>query len=213
MQRFGGEDREIPRIFTRLGGKRRSLEHMVSEPQLVDPGALLATTHELSGGGRVRLRLTRPSDLPRIRAFLEGLSPETRARRFLAATPHLPEELVRRFAFYDPRERLTLAAAMPGTGGEQLVGLADVAVLATGLAEIGVVVADDAQGQGVGKLLSGAVASLAMQRGATHLKADMLDDNRAMLHLMERLGRTVRSVEDGTTVVYTRLPAGRRNAA
>ena len=186
---------------------------MVSEPQLVDPGTLLATTHELADGERVRLRLTRPTDLAKIEAFLESLSPDTRARRFLSPTPRLPEQLVRRFAFYDPRERLTLAAAMPGTGGEQIIGLADVALLATGLAEIGVVVADDAQGLGVGKLLSEAVASLAMQRGATHLKADMLDDNRTMLHLMERLGRTVRSVEDGSTVVYTRLPAGRRNAA
>lgn len=186
---------------------------MVSEPQLIDPGAMLATTHELADGSRVRLRLTRPSDLPKIESFLAGLSPETRTRRFLAPTPGLPEHVVRRFAFYDPRERLTLAAAMPGAGGEQVIGLADVALLATGLAEIGVVVADDAQGQGVGKLLSEAVASLAIQRGATHLKADMLEENRSMLHLMERLGRTVRSVEDGNTVAYTRLPAGRRNAA
>ena len=186
---------------------------MASERELVDPGAMLATTHELADGSRVRLRLTRPTDLPRIEAFLERLSPATRTRRFLVATPTLPEQVVRHFAFYDPRERLTLAAAMPGEGGEEVVGLADVALLATGLAEIGVVVADDTQGRGVGKLLSESVASLAIQRGATHLKAEMLEENAPMLHLMQRLGRTVRTVEDGNTVVYTRLPARRRNAA
>jgi acetyltransferase len=181
---------------------------------LADPGAMLATTHELADGSRVRLRLTRPSDLPRIQAFLETLSAESRARRFLVATPRLPEQAVRHFAFYDPRERLTLAATMPGQGGEQVIGLADVALLATGLAEIGVVVADAAQDQGLGKLLSESVASLALQRGATHLKAEMLEDNEPMLHLMQRLGRTVRTVEDGNTVAYTRLPAlARRNAA
>ena len=174
---------------------------------------MLSTTHELDDGSRARLRLTRPTDLPKIQAFLERLSPETRTRRFLTATPTLPANLVRHFAFYDPRERLTLAAAMPGEGGEQVIGLADVALLATGLAEIGVVVADDAQGQGVGKLLSESVASLAIQRGATHLKAEMLDYNQPMMHLMQRLGSTVRTVEDGNTVAYTRLPAGRRNAA
>ena len=42
-------------------------------------------------------------------------------------------------------------------GGEAVVGLADVALQATGLAEIGVVVADDSQGRGIGKLLSEAV--------------------------------------------------------
>ncbi len=181
---------------------------------LLDPGAMLSATHELDDGSRVRLRLTRPTDLPRIEAFLERLSAETRSRRFLAATPTLPPALIRHFAFYDPRERLTLAASRPGEGGEEIVGLADVALLATGLAEIGVVVGDDLQGVGLGKLLSEAVASLAIQRGATHLKAEMREDNVAMLRLLERLGRTVRSIEDGTRVAYTRLPAvARRNAA
>ena len=180
---------------------------------LADPGALLATTHELDDGSRVRLRLARPTDLEKIETFLERLSEETRARRFLVATPNLSEHIVRRFVFYDPRERMTLAATRPGDGGEQVIGLADVALLATGLAEIGIVVGDDAQGQGVGRLLSESVASLAIQRGATHLKAEMLEENVPMLRLMERLGSTVRTVEGGNTVAYTRLPAGRRNAA
>lgn len=186
---------------------------MAQIQQLVDPGAMLASTHELGDGSRVRLRLTRPTDLPKIQAFLEALSPQTRARRFLAATPTLPDHVIRHFAFYDPRERLTLAATMPIDGVEEIVGLADVALLATGLGEIGVVVADDSQGRGVGTLLSEAVASLAIQRGATHLKAEMLDDNAQMLHLMQRLGPTVRTVEEGNVVAYTRLPATRRRNA
>ena len=174
---------------------------------------MLATTHELTDGSRVRLRLTRPADLPRIESFLAGLTPETRTRRFLVPTPKLPERLIRHFTFYDPRERLTLAAAMPGQGGEEIIGLADVALLATGLAEIGVVVADAAQRQGVGAVLSESVASLAIHRGATHLKAEMLEENKPMLRLMERIGPTVRTVESGNTVAYTRLPAARRRNA
>jgi acetyltransferase len=174
---------------------------------------MLASTHELGDGSRVRLRLTRPSDLRKIEAFLDSLSDETRTRRFLAATPEVTDATIRHFAFYDPRERLTLAATMPGDGGEQVIGLADVALLNTGLAEIGVVVADDRQGAGLGKLLSEAVASLAIQRGATHLKAEMLQGNRAMLHLMRRLGSTVNALEDGATVAYTRLPQNRRRHA
>jgi GNAT superfamily N-acetyltransferase len=174
---------------------------------------MMATTHELDDGSRVRLRLTRPSDLLKIEAFLLSLSEETRARRFLTATPRLPEGLIRRFAFYDPRERMTFAAAMPGAGGEQIVGLADVALAGTGLAEIGVVVADDHQGTGIGKLLSEAVAALAIQRGATHLKAEMLEENGAMLALLQRLGSTVQTHEAGVTAAYTRLPADRKRRA
>jgi RimJ/RimL family protein N-acetyltransferase len=189
------------------------MAHAEASRDLVDPGALLATTHELDDGSRARLRLTRPSDLPKIEAFLEGLSPETRARRFLVAAPRVPQTVIRHFAFYDPRERLTLGATMLGDRGEEIVGLADVALLATGLAEIGIVVDDEHQGRGLGTLLSEAVASLAIQRGATHLKAEMLGDNTQMLRLMQRLGPTVRTVEDGNVVAYTRLPAARRHAA
>ncbi len=75
------------------------------------------------------------------------------------------------------------------------------------------VVDDDVQNQGVGKLLTEVIASLAVRHGATHLRAELLEHNVAMLKLMERLGRTVRSVEDGTSQVYTRLSAATRRAA
>jgi RimJ/RimL family protein N-acetyltransferase len=179
-------------------------------PRLTDPGAMLSTTHELDDGSRVRLRLTRPSDAPLVSLFLEGLSEETRTRRFLSGSPEVPEASVRHFTFYDPRERLMLAATMPIDGTERIVGLADAAFLATGLAEIGVVVDDDTQGRGLGKVLSEAVASVALQRGATRLKAEMLSGNAPMMRLLERLGRTVRTVEDGRSVAYTRLQQSRR---
>jgi acetyltransferase len=169
---------------------------------------MLSTTHELEDGSRVRLRLARPTDARLVRSFLERLSPETRTRRFLTPTPAVSEATVRHFTFYEPRERLILAATMPFEGSERIVGLADAAFLATGLAEIGLVVGDEAQGQGLGKLLSEAVASVALQHGAVRLKAEMLDGNRPMLRLLERLGRTVRTVEDGRAVAYTRLEHG-----
>jgi acetyltransferase len=182
-------------------------------PRLIDPGAMLAGSHELDDGARVRLRLTRPSDALLVRDFLERLSPETRQRRFLVPMPQVSESTVRHFTFYDPRERIVFAATAPGEMGERIVGLADAAFIGTGLAEIGVVVSDEHQHQGLGKLLSEAVASIAIKRGATHLKAQMLAGNQPMLRLFERLGRTVRSVEDGTSTAYVRLRADRRRAA
>jgi len=195
--------------------------------RLADPGTLLATTHPVGGGLRVRLRLARPSDHTAVRAFLEGLSAETRERRFLHAMPVVPEAVVRHFTFYDPRTRLVVVATtMDGRGPEEIVGLADVAYLGgaggsqrgaaspfEALAELGVVVDDHRQGRGVGKLLTEVIASLAIQQGATRLKAELLADNTAMLRLMQRLGRTVSTVEDGISIVYTTLPATRRRAA
>jgi GNAT superfamily N-acetyltransferase len=170
---------------------------------LTDPGAMLSTTHQLADGSRVRIRLTRPSDAPRVDAFLDQLSERTRARRFGADGQ--PPDTVRQMTFYDPRRRLVAAATMPVGGNEQIVGLADVALDDGGLAEIGLVVDDDAQGRGVGTLLSEAVASLAVHRGATALKAPRVDGNGPMVSLLERLGPTARTREAGTQVAYTRL--------
>ena len=117
-------------------------------PDPVDPGALLASTHELDDGSRVRLRLARPTDLERIESFLETTD---------------ADEPARRFAFYDPRERLTLAATMPSEGGEEIAGIAEVA-LTDRAADPGIVVGADFRGRGLKTLLCQAVDSIAARR-------------------------------------------------
>jgi RimJ/RimL family protein N-acetyltransferase len=181
--------------------------------RLADPGVLLATTHRTDGGLLVRPRLARPSDAPRVRAFLEALSPEARRLRFFGSMPVVPEATVRHFTFFDPRKRLVVAATAMDAGREEIVGLADVAHLDTGLAELGVVVGDESQGAGVGKLLTEVVASLAAHHGALHLHAEMLDGNRAMQGLMRRLGPTTSSMDGTVLVLHTRLPAVHRRRA
>ena len=74
-------------------------------------GSLLATTHE-AGDLRVRLRLARPSDALGVRAFLESRRPAL-------------ADSVKRFVFFNPRERLVLLATTPREGAERVVGLVD----------------------------------------------------------------------------------------
>jgi RimJ/RimL family protein N-acetyltransferase len=178
----------------------------------VDPGAMLGGAHELDSGLTVRLRLARPSDADGVRHLLERQSVENRARRFFTAMPRVSDATVRHFTHFDPRRRLIVAATTLVAGAERVVALADVALLATGLAEIGVIVDEAHHGEGVGRAVTEAVSWLAVQRGATHLKAEMLDRNIPMLRLMERIGPTVRTVEDGVAVAYTKLPALRTAA-
>jgi GNAT superfamily N-acetyltransferase len=167
---------------------------------------MLGTVHELDSGLCIGLRLSRPSDAPRVRAFLERLSRETRLKRFFMAMPDLDERTVNHFTFYNPRERIVVAATAPLAGVEEVIGLADIALVDTGVADLGIVVDDDHQGKGVGGALIEGVASLAAANGATHIRAEMLDHNRSMRRLLERLGRTVETMEDGHVLAYTRLP-------
>jgi hypothetical protein len=110
-----------------------------------DPGALLATTHD-AAGLRVRLRLARPSDALRVGAFLEGHAPDLAGQ-------------ARRFTFYDPRERLVLAATAPIDGSEQIVGLADLAPLEA--RQVRILVDDRTPSAAVRDLLARAAVALA----------------------------------------------------
>ena len=181
--------------------------------RLADSGTLLATTHPLGDGLQVRLRLTRPSDARCVREFLERLSPETRQRRFLSPMPRVSRAVVDHFTYYDPRERLVIVATCLGEHGEEVVGIGDVSFALTGVAEIGMVVEESRQNRGIGKLLTEAIASLALSRGATRLKAEMLDSNPAVLKLLGGIGGTVQTIEDGHAVAYAKLPARSRWAA
>jgi len=211
-----GDRRELPISSQRLEGNGPALIAMTRrtpENRLADSGTLLATTHRLDGGLRVRLRLTRPSDATRVRDFLERLSPETRQRRFLSPMPHVSQAVVDHFTFYDPRARLVLAATTPGIGGEEIVGLGDVSFLSTGVAEIGLVVEEEHQSRGIGRLIAEAIAAIALSRGATRLKAEMLDSSPAVMKVLSSIGRTVSTFEDGRSVAYAELPARSRWAA
>ncbi len=193
--------------------RRRSAEPPRQSHGFVDPGAMLANAHELPSGLTVRLRLARPTDAVQVRALLERQSAETLSRRFFTAMPRISDGTVRHFTYYDPRTTLIVAATALIGGAEEVVGLADVALLGTGLAEIGLLVDEAHRGEGIGRAMSEAVAWLAVQRGATHLKAEMLDRNVAMLRLMQRLGPTVQTAEGGVSTAHTKLPALRRAAA
>jgi hypothetical protein len=125
----------------------------------------------------------------------------------------VPDSLVRRFIFGNPRERLVVAATAPLNGGEQLVGLADVLFRPGAVADLGVFVDERTRHREVGKLLTEAVASLAVRQGASHLRGELPRSEGAVRRLMERLGHTVEVVEDGVRVLYTALPDARSRAA
>jgi hypothetical protein len=110
----------------------------------MDPGALLATTHD-ADGLRVRLRLARPSDALRLRGFLESHAPRLAAQ-------------ARRFTFFDPRRRLVVLATAPLEGTEEIVGLAELQTPAP--REAVVVVDERTPSTAVRKLLEQAASAL-----------------------------------------------------
>lgn len=178
---------------------------LVKSSSAEHPAALLGSVSVVDGL-RVGLRLARPSDAPRVRAFLERLSSDTRRRRFGTPQPRVSSSLVRHFVFPDPRRRMIVVATAPLEGTERIVGIADSAFVGPETAEIAFVVADELQGRGLGHLLAQAAAAIAARRGARRLKADISGGGAAALAVMRGLGPTVSVWEEGSSVACTTLP-------
>jgi len=130
-------------------------------------------TTTVVGGTRVSLRLLQPDDSDLIRAFFRRLSSETVYRRFLSPVTAPNDALLKRLVDVDHCEREALIAL-----DDQ--GIAGVARYGTGHGEshdVAVVVADEWQGRGLGRLLMRRLAHIARLRGIGSFHATMLGDN------------------------------------
>ena len=75
-------------------------------------------------------------------------------------------------------------------------------------AELGLVVLDQWQGLGLGRILLRQILAVAARNGITRFTADILADNRRMLHLLATEARVVQSKSSGgvTTLLLSSLP-------
>ncbi len=75
-------------------------------------------------------------------------------------------------------------------------------------AELGLVVLDQWQGLGLGRMLLRQILAVAGRNGITRFTADILADNRRMLHLLATEARVVQSKSSGgiTTLLLSSLP-------
>lgn len=144
------------------------------------------------GGARVTLRAARVSDHGRLRTFVDGLSRESRYFRFLTGGPVANETLARFVSRRQDRD-VTLVV----TFGEVIVANAEYVVNDEGLAELAVVVADNWQGQGLGRRLIQRLQQLARAASLRGMRGDVLSENRRMLAIMRDCGfATRRNPED-----------------
>jgi RimJ/RimL family protein N-acetyltransferase len=161
------------------------------------------TSAVLGDGTSVALRPIRDDDGERLLRFHHALSAETQYLRFFGAHPSLSEQEVEWFTHVDHRHREAIVAEI----GDDLLGVARLDRFADGAeAEVAFVVADRAQGQGLGHQLLAALAIRARQLGVACFVADTLPHNRRMLAVFRRSGLPMtRRFEDGVVRVTMAL--------
>jgi RimJ/RimL family protein N-acetyltransferase len=163
----------------------------------------------LHHGTQVRIRPVEPGDKQRLQRGLRGLSPETVRRRFLAAKPAFSDHELRYLTEVDGVDHLALVAVL-ADDPEQIVGVARCVRPAPGsdTAEFAIVVGDPFQGEGLGTVLTSALADAARRVGIRRFSATTLAENEAVERLLAahatRLERNV--LHGGVRELVAELP-------
>lgn len=159
----------------------------------------------LADGRALRVRALVAADAPAEQDFVRALSPRSRYRRFHIGWPEVPAQLLGRMVDVDQQHHVALAAW--SEDDSRIVADARYVRDADGDgADFALAVADDHQGQGLGRALLGRLARHARREGVAFLHGDVLWENRPMIALMEALGATMHARADDAAVLYARLP-------
>jgi ribosomal protein S18 acetylase RimI-like enzyme len=148
------------------------------------------------------LRAAGPEDGPLLAALLAGLSPASAFHRFMAGLggpkPALVQALLRR----EEDRGALLALERTGSLGQRAVGHACWSVDGRGVADLGVVVADAAQGRRIGSALFEAAAGAAADAGADAVHLDVHPDNRLVVAILRaRFGLGALAWDQGLVTV------------
>lgn len=122
-----------------------------------------------------------------VRELLARLSPRTRYFRFFSEMPVMPASLVRMLADVDDVRRLALIAELDDAHGGHVVALGNVGAAGDDLAEVGIVVADAWQRQGIGVALTARLLHAAEARGYRRFLVHGLWDDPALRPLLNHV--------------------------
>ena len=144
----------------------------------------------LADGGRVYVRVVRPSDRPTFEEGWEHLSAESRLFRFLAPRDHLSSGDLDYLTDVDGVDHYAIGAVTRDADGhEGPVAVARFVRLRerSHEADFAVTVVDEHQRRGIGSLMLGKLCVAALKRGITSLRADLLVENEAARHLIHKV--------------------------
>lgn len=145
----------------------------------------MIVTVQLSDGTELLVRHIRPDDKRLLVDGLARLSPESTYRRFLSPKQRFSSGELRYLTEIDGSDHVALVALFPDDP-DHLAAVARFVRLADDpeAAEAAIVVGDDVQGRGLGKLLAHRLADEARERGIRRFEATILGDNRPAHRLM-----------------------------
>jgi RimJ/RimL family protein N-acetyltransferase len=137
----------------------------------------------------VVLRPVKISDEPLIKDFFYSLSDQSMYRRFMSVRKDMPHERLQEFVVIDYTKEIVILASVPHHETEEIVGLGQYGIdESTHTAEVAIAVKDEYHNHGIGTELLSYLTLLAKRYGLLGFTAEVLVENKPMLHLFEKMG-------------------------
>ena len=152
-------------------------------------------------GIEIFLRPIKHGDGPRYKSFLLSLSDQSVYLKFFRLI-RPTDDFVERLVNVDYFHQMTILALVGQEGAEQVLGMARYDLnKEEDTAEVAFAVRDDYQNQGIGRVLVAHLTMVGRNRGLKGFTAQVMVDNRRMMHLF-------RSLEGKEYTVLLRMEAG-----
>ncbi|MBN1497674.1 MAG: GNAT family N-acetyltransferase [Spirochaetes bacterium] len=159
----------------------------------------LETHRRTRTGFKLFMRPVRISDEDLIKDFFYSLSDQSLQRRFMTARKDVPHKMRQKFVVIDYTREIVILACIVKNDIEMVVGIGQyVKWEDRNYADIAFAVRDEYQGRGIGTVLLDYITALAKNEGLQGFTADVLGENKPMLHLFDKMGYHIdKKIEDG----------------
>ena len=149
----------------------------------------LETFRTTETGLEIFLRPAKISDEPLLKEFVYSLSDQSLYRRFISRRTDMPHEFLQKFVIIDYAEEMAIFAVTGHAQKEEIIGVGRYYIdKNTHTAEVAFVVRDDFQKRGIGTELLKYLTYLAQKQGLLGFTAEVLVDNKPMLHVFQKMG-------------------------
>jgi len=166
----------------------------------------LETYRTTSTGLEIFLRPVKISDEPLLKDFFYSLSDQSMYRRFISPRKDIPHRQLQEHIVIDYTKQMAILATVNRGEKEDIVGLGQYSIVeSTHTAEVAFAVKDAHQNRGIGTELLSYLIYLAQKQGLLGFTAEVLMENRPMLHLFEKTGLKIEKRGEGGVYELTIL--------
>jgi acyl-CoA hydrolase/GNAT superfamily N-acetyltransferase len=157
----------------------------------------LETHRTTKTGLQIFLRPVKISDEPLIKDFFYSLSDRSLNRRFLSKRKDMPHERLQDFVIIDYTKEVVILAIIGSADKELIVGIGQYGIdEQSHSAEVAFAIRDDHHNLGIGTEMLSYLTYLAKREGLLGFTAEVLMDNRPMLHVFEKGGFDIKKKSD-----------------